>query len=580
LTRDAPRFQDAPRLGEAPRSSLRPAPRPGLRPYRPGPKRVRLSIIVLAAAITLAAVLTGPAAGQAALAAVALRPPVAANAALAAASLTPPVTASVALAAAALATPAAANAPNAPNAAAGATGAVPEPVLYTRVYLDGVRVPLPAPAIIAAGRGMAPARALFERLGATVLWDGGRRMLTIQTPAAPGQEGSASVAPGKTIQLRLGENLADVDGRPTPLDAPAFLWGGTSMAPVRFIAETLGLTVEWDPERWAILLARPGVPAAVTQEEVTLAFAGDVLLGSRIGRTIETHGPDYPWDGVREVLSAADIAAVNLENCVSTRGVPREKPWVFRAAPESLAGLKNAGVDLVWVANNHTFDYGLDAFGDTLTYLDQYGILHAGAGQNLAQALEPVIIEAGGLRFAFLAATQWFVSAGVAGENSPGLVITHYHERALRETVSRLKEEGRADYVVVSFHWGIEGEHLASDYQQRLGRTLIDAGADMIIGHHPHLLQGIEFYQDRPIVYSLGNFVFTYTTRATMDSAILLVTVDGQGIAAVRLLPVYTAGGRPVLEGGEDYVRIISEVSSFSEKWGTRIDANGYVFGP
>jgi len=536
-----------------------------LRPYRPGPRRVRLYISVLAAVITLAAILPGPAAGQAALAAAALAPPAAANAPLAAAALAPP---------------AAANAPNAPDAAAGATGAVPEPVLYTRVYLDGVRVPLPAPAIIAAGHGMAPVRALLERLGAEVFWDGERRMVTIQTPDAPDQEGPAWVRPGKTIQLRLGENLAYVDDRPTLLDAPAFLWRSTTMAPVRFIAETLGLRVEWDEERWAILLARPGAPAAVTQEEVTLAFTGDVLLASRIGRAIEAHGPDYPWDGVREVLSAADIAAVNLENCVSTRGVPFDKRWVFRAAPESLAGLKNAGVDLVWLANNHTFDYGLDAFLDTLDYLDQYGILYAGGGENLAEALEPVIIEAGGLRFAFLAATQWFIYAGAAGESSPGLVVTRYHERALRETVSRLKEEGQADYVVVSFHWGIEREHLASDYQERLGRALIDAGADIIIGHHPHFLQGIELYNHRPIAYSLGNFVFTYTTRETMDSVILLITVDSQGIAAVRLLPVYTAGGRPVLEDGEDYVRIISEVNSFSEEWGTRIDANGYVFGP
>ncbi|MEW6032898.1 MAG: CapA family protein [Bacillota bacterium] len=466
-----------------------------------------------------------------------------------------------------------------------AAGDLSGPLFYTRIYLDGVRVPLPAPAVVAGGYTLAPARALFERLGATVSWEAESGRVLIESP-------------GKRIELWLGRVEAAVDGEPVGLDAAPFLWGSTTMVPVRFVAETMGLAVEWDAVRWAVTLRRllpapggggagpggePGGEEPETpgpRREVTVAFAGDVLLASSIGRSIVAHGPDYPWDGVRTVLAAADIAMVNLESCVSTRGTPVDKRWVFRAAPEALAGLKNAGVDIVSTANNHVFDYGLDAFLDTLAYLEQYGIRQVGSGRDLAAALSPVIMEAGGLRIAFLAATQWFVSAGVASSTRPGVTVTHYHEAALLETIRRLKERGEADYVAVSLHWGIEGDHDVDRYQERLGRALVDAGADMVIGHHPHVLQGIEIYKGKLIAYSLGNFVFTYTTRATMDSAVLLVTLDDQGLAAVQLIPVYTAGGRPVLEQGAGFERILREVERFSERWGTRIDPEGYVLFP
>jgi poly-gamma-glutamate synthesis protein (capsule biosynthesis protein) len=453
------------------------------------------------------------------------------------------------------------------------------PLFYVRIYVDGVRVSLPVPAVNSGDFGMAPARALYERFGATVTWEQETGGVTITTPE-------------KTIRLWLGQPRAMVNDIPIELDAAPFLWASATMVPVRFVSETLDLAVGWDGARRAILLtadpaaaggSESGSAAASVFEpprEVTIAFAGDVLLASSIARSIATHGPDYPWDGVRETLSSADIAMVNLESCVSTRGTPVDKRWVFRAAPEALAGLKNAGVDLVTTANNHVFDYGVDAFWDTLSHLEAYGIPQVGSGANLAEALRPVIKEAGGLRIAFLAATQWFASAGIAGPSRPGVCITHYHEADLLKTIRGIKERDEADYIAVNLHWGIEGNHHTDPYQERLGRALIDAGADMIIGHHPHLLQGIEIYKGRLIAYSLGNFVFTYTSRATMDSAILLVTLDDQGFSAIRLVPVYTAGGRPVLEEGENFRRIIGEVEKFSEKWGTIIDGNGYVFFP
>lgn len=471
-----------------------------------------------------------------------------------------------------------------PNVVAGASSGSPAeeaaaaavwtgPVYYARVYLDGERVALPVPAIVAADYTMAPARALFERLGAVVGWDGTQGLVTVRTDTT-------------SVQMWLGRPQALVDGKVVPLDAPPFIWEGNTLVPVRFLAETMGLSVGWDAERRAVTLvgaageaagagSEPGSAAA--PREITLAFGGDTLLDLRIGETIKAYGPDYPWEGVAPTFQAADIAMVNLESCVSTRGTPCDKRWVFRARPETLAGVKNAGIDIVSVANNHVYDYGPEAFLDTLDHLEDHGLLYTGAGRNLAEATRPVIIEAGGYQVAFLAATQWFVSAGVAGPSKAGVCVTNFHADELIDIIARLKADGEADYVVVNFHWGTEGNHHIDAYQQELGRSMIDAGADLVIGHHPHLLQGIEVYKDRIIVYSLSNFVFTYTSRATMDSGIFTVTLDKHGIAAARLIPVYTAGGRPVLEEGDDYHRIIREVNEYSEPWGLRLDADGYV---
>ncbi len=461
---------------------------------------------------------------------------------------------------------------------AGATGTSipPQPLSFTRVYLDGERVPLPVPAVVCGSTAMVPARALFERLGAKVVWDGAKRV-TVTTDT-------------HIIDLWLDQTWAAVDGTIVSLEVAPFLLRSRVMVPARFVAERMGLGVAWDSERRAVRFSsdpytylqpdqRSAAILSQPIKEVTLAFAGDTLIGFRIGDLIAANGTNWPWGGVAQTLSAADLTMVNLECCVSTRGSPMpNKKWTFRAAPSALEGVKNAGIDVVSVANNHVLDFGQQAFLDTLSYLDQYGIARVGGGANAAEARRPAILEAGGFKVGYLAATAIYpVGEWVAGDTRPGILPSH-SEATVMQAVKDLKKQ--ADFVVVSVHWGVEREHSANSYQQRYGRALVDAGADLVIGHHPHVLQGMEVYKDKLIAYSLGNFVFTTATRDGQDSGILLVTLDDQGLAAARLLPVFTDSGRPELETGSDYTRILTSLNTWSKKWGTVFDPNGWIMLP
>ncbi len=440
---------------------------------------------------------------------------------------------------------------------------LPGPLYCTRIYLDGQRIVLPVPAVLADGHTMVPARAVFERLGATVLWDGVNRV-TIKTA-------------DRTIDLWLGFDLATVDGELCRLEAPPVLWRSHVMVPLRFLAEKMGLGLSWDDPRRAVLLSTSPAGAAAPIRDVTLAFAGDSLFDLWIGDLIRTKGADYPWGGVGPTLSAADIAMVNLECSVSTRGTPCDKTWTFRADPECLDGLVNAGVDIVSTANNHTGDFGTDALLDTLSYLDEHGLARVGAGANKEEAWRPVVLEAEGYKIGFMAATIIYPDDWAATAQRPGICSAR-DVKALAAAVAELHKQ--VDYVVVNVHWGNERDTNPTAFERECGPALVDAGADLVIGHHPHILQGIAAYKGGVIAYSLGNFIFTRTTRASQDSGIVVATFDEQGLAAVRFLPAFTDAGRPVLETGEDYDRILADLNTLSAEWNTALDPCGYVMLP
>ncbi len=469
-----------------------------------------------------------------------------------------------------------------PAAAGAATGELAGPVYCTRVYLDGQRIVLPVPAVVADGHTLVPGRAVFEKLGATVLWDGLHVVIKNQD---------------RRIDLSIGSDLATVDDHLVPLEAPAVLWESRLMVPLRFVVQHMGLGVSWDAERRAVLLstapANPGgdeagsggetgsgsggTAQAPEIKDVTLAFGGDVMMALWVGDLIATKGADYPWGGIAPTLSAADIAMVNLECCVSTQGAPYDKLWTFRADPISLDGVANAGVDIVSLANNHTGDYGTAALVDTLAYIDEHGIARVGAGANKTEAWQPVILEAGGYKVGFLAGTVFYPEIWIPTDERPGICSARDVE-ALAAAVSDL--DSQVDYTVVNMHWGIEYDTNPDAFQRRCGRALVDAGADLVIGHHPHILQGIEVYKDKAIVYSLGNLVFTYKNREAQDSGMILATFDEAGLASVRFLPCFTDTGRTVLEDGEDYDRILANMNTWSAEWDTSLDPLGYVMLP
>ena len=265
-----------------------------------------------------------------------------------------------------------------------------------------------------------------------------------------------------------------------------------------------------------------------------LAAVGDVVFpGERL------------WKGVAGVLRGADLATANVETAVSRRGMPvAGKEYTFRAPPAALRGLAAAGIDVVSVANNHTLDYGRTAFLDTLRHARESGIAPVGGGATLASARRPAIVAAGGLKLAFLAYSDVNPLGFPAGPRTPGTA------RAVSEHVAEdvRAARKRADVVVCWFHWGEELEARPSGRQERLAAAALNAGAQVVLGAHPHVLGGVAVPRAGSLVaWTLGNFVFPSFRAETVRTAILRVRLDARGVRGHDLLPVRIEGYRPVL---------------------------------
>jgi len=272
---------------------------------------------------------------------------------------------------------------------------------------------------------------------------------------------------------------------------------------------------------------------------VSLIAVGDIMLGRAIGDMINTYGPEIPFNDTAELLSSADITVGNLECAISEGGRAEEKTYTFRAPLAAADSLVLAGFDLLSLANNHILDYGLEAFKDTLDTLQSKQITVVGAGMDSLAARSPVIIERNGLRLAFLAYLDiplWNYDylTWVARPDKPG-IAWGYRYNIAADVAEATKS---ADLVIVLLHFGIEGQPHPSQQQIDTAHTAIDAGAALVIGHHTHLLQTIETYNNGLIIYSLGNFVFDEFVEPENQTAILEVQLSPQGVENYQLIPV------------------------------------------
>ncbi len=259
-------------------------------------------------------------------------------------------------------------------------------------------------------------------------------------------------------------------------------------------------------------------PVHVSQpeESITLLFGGDVLLSDHVLGAYERGGgiAGVLGEGFLEEMRQADIFMVNQEFPFSSRGEQApDKQYTFRLPPEKVSIFQEMGIDIVTLANNHALDFGTDALLDSCAVLDSAGICRVGAG-SLEEAQAWKTMEVKGKRIAFLGVTRVIpVAEWAATAYNPGMFSTYDPTRVLEQIQAA---KGENDYVVVYVHWGIEKEEYPEDYQKTMGRQYIDAGADLVIGSHPHVLQGIEYYKEKPIVYSLGNLVFGSSIPKTM----------------------------------------------------------------
>lgn len=313
---------------------------------------------------------------------------------------------------------------------------------------------------------------------------------------------------------------------------------------------------------------------ASTPATITVTAVGDMMFDSAPKRLIQSSGGKAPFTKVASRLNRADVTVGNLENPLSRRGRPvAGKTFTFRGDPRAIAGLKWAGFDALALGNNHARDYGHIALMDTFTFLDRADIKYAGAGRNRARAWAPVIIERKGARIAYLSFSEITPGnfAATTTRSGTAYVGTFSTVQSAIRSANR-----KADYVIVSFHWGVEKSYSPTSRQVREGRAAINAGADAVLSHHPHVIQGVEFYRGKLIAYSLGNFVFSPGSAAGRDSMILHAALTPQGVRDVRVEPVWIGyNGRPVPQTGASASRILRIVKRTSAARGTRVTVSG-----
>lgn len=305
---------------------------------------------------------------------------------------------------------------------------------------------------------------------------------------------------------------------------------------------------------------------------VLLDAMGDFMLARGVAAQVQQHGFDWPFAAVRDRLASADLRYGNLEFALTDRGTQANKDYTFRAPPAEAQVLARAGIDVVDLANNHVLDYGAQGLSDTLAALDAAGVLHVGAGADDVAAHRPLLMTVNGVRIAWLAyanvpddsGPSHFVARSLeAGPGRPG--VAWGTPDAVRRDVAAAKQQ--ADVVIVALHAGLEYTDVPNAVQRDLAHAAIDAGAALVLGAHPHVLQGIEFYKGGVIAYSLGNFVFDYDNSdrqtygmAAVQTVILRVALTKQGVAGLQVYPaiisatsfrpepVYGQQARPVFD--------------------------------
>ena len=285
---------------------------------------------------------------------------------------------------------------------------------------------------------------------------------------------------------------------------------------------------------------------------VTLALAGDTMLGRKVAEAVDRDGPESLFaDEVIALTRSADLFVLNLECCISTRGSPwpdPRKPFFFRAPPAATEVLTQLGVDCVTLANNHALDFGEVALLDTLTHLAEAGIAWVGAGQTVEEAWAPAILEANGLRVGVIGSSD-HPSDFAAGPETPGIAYVDLRRGLdwLPEAIARLE----ADIVLVTPHWGPNMNPEPLPYVRRAAAALREAGAALVAGHSAHVFQGIE----PGVLYDLGDFVDDYAVDAKRRNDLALLffaTLDEQGPRRVEAVPLKLEYCHTRLADGED----------------------------
>lgn len=316
-------------------------------------------------------------------------------------------------------------------------------------------------------------------------------------------------------------------------------------------------------------------------EKIIISLAGDVSFSTYVKSQVDKHGVSYPLANVRDIFENDDITFINLETAITNIPKPSNpnKEYNFASYPNTAQELRDSSIDIVSLGNNHTLDYGLQGFIDTMNYLDEAEVQYVGGGRNYKEALKYEIYESKGRSVAVIAFNRVVPSKSwLASDKKPGHVSLYDHEiDKILAYISDIKS--KVDYLVMAIHWqGMPTEEVKANYI-KAGHKLIDAGVDVLMGSHPHVMQGAEYYKNGIIFYSLGNFVFPTTNDIRQNrAAIVQLEINSNDLSTtVKYIPTKTANSRPVILQDKERINEINYINKLNKKFNSYIQANGYM---
>lgn len=307
-----------------------------------------------------------------------------------------------------------------------------------------------------------------------------------------------------------------------------------------------------------------------------MLFIGDVCLAKATEKFILLKGKNYPFLRIKDEFLKHDFVFANMESPISSRGeYVKGKPFTFEVDSRNAEYLKDVKLDVVSLSNNHLLDYGLKGMYDTISYLDDWGIVHTGAGRNLAEARRPAVLSFGHTRIYILAYCERPPKEFYAEEGRPGTAPL-----VIDDIIKDVREhKTRGNIVLVSLHWGIELSNHPRPDQVETAHRIIEAGADGIIGHHPHCPQGIEIYRGKPVIYSLGNFILGYYNQRYEDNIIVSFYYDGNSLERMEIRSITGKNEemffQPRVIEGERAERNLMKLVKISENFNTPIRVEG-----
>lgn len=363
---------------------------------------------------------------------------------------------------------------------------------------------------------------------------------------------NAASTPDPHVEVGAGQGETDPQG----------LSGTPSSSPVP--SESAGL-----PSQGAAENTEP------SGDQLVFHFGGDTLFAGKVAEKLAATGFDFPFQYVSGLFQNDDLTVLNLETPVTDNGVSAEdKQYVFKSSPLALDAMAKAGVDAVNLANNHTLDQGQEGLLDTLSHLKNAGIASVGAGKNADEAFTPYYTERKGVKIALLGFSRVLPKSDWnAGAGTPGIAGVYDPTRAYQE-IQKAKQ--KAEIVIVIAHWGKERVQQIDSTESTLAHGFIDAGADLVIGGHPHVLQGVEQYKGKWIAYSTGNFIFTKSTNAkTWETGVFEAHCSKGGSCGLKLIPYQAELAQPVPMNEEDGAKLLKEIQDLSP--GVTVDSEGNI---